>query len=99
MLNKEDKTMKYEITIGMLLTAFDNFGTYKVTDVYSDGNCTLNVTARPIEWNEDGDDYTMLDDELTFNKNEIAEMLSYESGKAPQNITMIHDGVSYKYYV
>jgi hypothetical protein len=91
--------MKFEITNRMLLNALDNFGTYEVTEIYADGDCELRVKARPIEWNEDGDDYTLLDDELTFNKNEIAEMLSYESGKAPQNITMIHDGVNYKYYV
>lgn len=91
--------MKFEIRKGMLLNAFDNFGTYEVTDIYADGECELRVTARPIEWNEEGDDYTLLDDELTFNNNEIAEKLSYESGKAPQNITMIYEGVSYKYYV
>lgn len=91
--------MKFEITKGMLLNAFDNFGTYEVTDIYADGDCELRVKVRPIEWNEDGDDYTLLDDELTFAKNKIAEMLSYESGKAPQNIEMIYDGVNYKYYV
>nr|DAW29307.1 MAG TPA: hypothetical protein [Caudoviricetes sp.] len=91
--------MKFEIRKGMLLNAFDNFGTYEVTDIYADGECELRVTARPIEWNEEGDDYTLLDDELTFNKNEIAEKLSYESGKAPQNIEMIYEGVKYKHHV
>lgn len=92
--------MKFEIRKGMLLNAFDNFGTYEVTEIYADGDCELSVRARPIKWDdEEGDSYTLLDDELEFNKNELARMFRYESGETLKNIEMIYEGVKYKYYV
>lgn len=87
----------YDVKVGAWINNNDYYGTYEIVDVDANGNCFLEVTAKPVIWeNVESDNYILGDALLDFNKNELAHAIAYEHGDASNEVIMHYDGVNYK---